>query len=536
MSGPPGHPAGTASRGDGTRGIPQLDRLIARNTAFTLLGRFAYVAGWILIAPFMVAGLGAERFGLWSLLTVVSGVYLTFDFGLQSALTKFVAEFHATGDRASLRGIFTLGILLYGGLSLAFFLAIAALREPLLGFFRVAPGLHAEAAWALVGAAAVYGVMNFYMLLSSVLSGLQRLDLWNRIAIATTLLQILGVAIVISLGGGLRWLVVNTGISMALAALWCRWSVRRLAPEIRFELPVAVPGLMRRLTRYGAALQIINLGGLVQFQLDKVLFGRFVSLTASGDYELGYRVASALWSLPALLLPALLPAVAHLDASADHARITRLYLRASRYVIGVAFPLATGIIVLSPVLFTAWLGPGHPDAARAAIALGALMGVNILTGVGGSVARGVGRPGLEAEYHVLAILLHFALSLSLIPRLGFTGGLWALFLSGAVGSIYFLVRFHLSQRIPLGRYVLEVLARPAAAAALGGLAGHSVSLWAVWSLVPEGRAQGIARLVAGGVALIGVAAAVLMASRYVSLSEVRAIVGPAGGRPREAAG
>ena len=30
-------------------------------------------------------------------------------------------------------------------------------------------------------------------------------------------------------------------------------------------------------------------------------------------------------------------------------------------------------------MFLAWLGPGHRDAARAAIALAAMMGVNILT-------------------------------------------------------------------------------------------------------------------------------------------------------------
>src|SRR5882672_3488569 len=73
----------------------ELGRLIARNTAFNLLGRLVYLVGWTLVTPYMLHRLGAERFGLWSLLTVISGLYLTFDLGLSSALTKFVAEFHA---------------------------------------------------------------------------------------------------------------------------------------------------------------------------------------------------------------------------------------------------------------------------------------------------------------------------------------------------------------------------------------------------------------------------------------------------------
>jgi O-antigen/teichoic acid export membrane protein len=506
-----------------------LGRRIALNTVLNVLGRFVSIVGWTLIAPFMLARLGVERFGLWSLITVVSGLYLTFDLGLSHALTKFVAEFRASGDRRSLRGIFTMGIAFFSGLGLLMITVIVLFRGPLVGFFHVGLELRDEADWALVGAAVVYALLNAYTLMSSVLSGLQRLDLWNRISILVTLLQLLGVWLVLSLGFGIRGLVVNTGIVLAIGTLVCWMVVRRLAPEIGIDSSSPSRPLWHRLKSFGAALQIINLGILVQFQLDKVLFARFVSLGAVASYEFAFRLMSALWALPSLLLPPLVPAVAHLDALAEGKRIARLYRRASRYVVTLAFPLAGGAILLAPRLFFVWLGPGHADAVLATRALAALMCVNILTGVGSSVVRGVGRPRLEAEYHVLSMVLHGALSLVLIPRFGFAGGLVALFVSGAFGSLYFVWRLHRFLGESTVRFVIEVLAWPLAAAivatAVTGL------LWGMGD-TDASRVVALAELAGAGVVFAATVAALLLLSRYLSLAEIRELASMIrGGRP-----
>jgi O-antigen/teichoic acid export membrane protein len=75
----------------------------------------------MLVTPWLLGRMGAERFGLWSLLTVLAGTYTAFDLGLSGSLTKFVAEFRATGDRTALRAIYTQGALFYLGLGVLFF-------------------------------------------------------------------------------------------------------------------------------------------------------------------------------------------------------------------------------------------------------------------------------------------------------------------------------------------------------------------------------------------------------------------------------
>jgi O-antigen/teichoic acid export membrane protein len=515
-----------------------LGRQIAWNAAFNLAGRFVSVAGWMIVTPWMLARMGSERFGLWSLLTVIAGTYAAFDLGLAGSLTKFVAEFRAKGDRAGLRAIYTQGVWFYAALGALFLAIIVLARGPLLGLFRVPVALRHEAGTALLAAAVAYALLNGFTFLSSVLAGLHRLDLWNRILIVTTLIQFAGVIIVLRSGGGVPALFLNTGVGLLVGIVASRMAIRRLAPEVGFDIAPGPPGLLRRMMRYSAAIQIVNLGVLAQFQLDKVLFGSMLSLAAVGNYELGFRVVSALWSVPALLLPPLLPAVAHLDAVGERERVARLYRRASRYVLAVAFPIAAGVIALSPPLFQAWLGPGHGDAAIAAIALAGMLAVNILTGVGSAIVRGAGRPGLEARYQLLAMVLHLSLSLTLIPRWGFRGGMVASAMSTAIASLWFVRAFHRHLGEPLPPFVQQIVLPPLAGAVLAGVAAW----WAAGAGSPDleawARPQALARLALGAGAFLVVVTAGHFATRALRPRDVRELFavlrGPASARGKTA--
>src|SRR5207249_10790941 len=139
---------------------------------------------------------------------------------------------------------------------------ITLLRGPSLDLIRPAPALRGEAEQALVAAAAVYAILNLHMLAASVLTGLQRMDVWNRIVIAVTLLQFAGLVVLLRQGFGLVALLLNTGATLALGAVLGGLAVRRLAPEIRFDRRGLARPLVVRLTHYSAALQVINLGVL----------------------------------------------------------------------------------------------------------------------------------------------------------------------------------------------------------------------------------------------------------------------------------
>jgi O-antigen/teichoic acid export membrane protein len=494
-------------------------RQIARNTVVNLGGRLFYLAGWAVVAPLMLARLGPDRFGLWALLSVVSGLYLSVDFGLSGALTRFVAEFRATGDTRALRGTSTLAALMYAAITLAFAIALVALRGPLLDLMRVPAGLRPEAerAW-----------------LAAVMAGIHRLDVWNGISAGVTLLQLGAIAAALVLGRGLVALMLASGASYAVGTIVGWIVIRRLAPDVGFGALPAPPGLFRRLARFGGALQVINLAVLAQLQLEKILFGVFLSLGAVGQYEFGFRLALGLWAIPQVMIPPLLPASAHLDATGDLERLRRLYRRASRYLLAIAFPLAAGIVALAPAAFVAWLGPGHRDAALCAAGLSVMMGVVAVTWAGSIFVRGMGRPGVEARYQVVAVATHVALALVLVPRFGVAGGMLALSVSGLVGALVFIVSFHRLFREPLGRFAREVFAGPALAALAGGIAAALAGGAFDPGLAAWSRGEAIARLALGMGAGLAVTLATLALTRALRVDEIRELASLALTRGRPA--
>lgn len=506
------------------RAAVPLGRQVARNTLAGYFGRAVYVIGWMALAPWMLRVLGPERFGLWSLVTIVSGLYLTFDLGLQSALIRYIAEFRAVDDRARLRAIIGMAMSLYAGLSTVWVLALVLGREPLMHAFHVSPALHDEAALALASAGVAYTAINLSMFVAALYAGIHRMDLWSLLSVVGTLLQLTLVVAVLATGGGVVGVVLANGAALVVSSVIGLVALCRLAPDLRPSAPPWPSGLWGRLVRYSVALQIINIGLLVLFQMEKVLFGRFLGLREVGEWELAYRLAFGAWSLPALLLPPLLSAIAHMSSAGERERLLRLTSRASRVLFVVAFPLAAGLIALAPVAITAWLGQGHELAARATIALGIALGVNILTGVGATVLRGLDRAGLEAEYQLIGIVLHVGLGIWLVPAIGFQGGLVAVVVSTVVSSLWFVVRFHRALAEPLLPFLQGIVLPLAFAAACGGVAGGLVAHRLSGSLVHATRAEALVAMLAGGVVLLGVSAALMAATRAVRREDVAEIV------------
>src|ERR1700704_5591128 len=83
---------------------PRLDRLelsaglLTRNWILNLLGWVVPLSVALVAVPYIVKGLGPERFGVLSLASALLGYFGIFDLGLGRATTKIVAESLARRD------------------------------------------------------------------------------------------------------------------------------------------------------------------------------------------------------------------------------------------------------------------------------------------------------------------------------------------------------------------------------------------------------------------------------------------------------
>src|SRR5215470_16122972 len=74
-------------------------RTILRNVGSNSLGYVVNVAVGLFLSPLIIDSLGVPVAGVWSLVVSFVGYYGVLDVGIRSAVSHFVATYHARGDQ-----------------------------------------------------------------------------------------------------------------------------------------------------------------------------------------------------------------------------------------------------------------------------------------------------------------------------------------------------------------------------------------------------------------------------------------------------
>jgi O-antigen/teichoic acid export membrane protein len=478
--------------------------VLVRNVVTNVVGRGSSIVAWLLITPYVLRTLGPEKFGYWSLLSAIASTAVLLDLGLGSAVTRFVAGVAGEDEHEARRGALTTGTLVAGVLALAWCAGGWLARGALLSFAHVDATWRHEAFVAAGTAVLAAGAGVLALVPNAALTGVHRLDLVNRVAIASTVVQVGASLWLLARGAGLQGLATALLLANITTLVAAVVLLRRVAPGLTLGPGAATWDRVAAQARFSAALQVIGLGVLVQYQLPKFVLARGVSLAAAGEYELAYRVAFAAWSLPSLLLPPLLPALAEWSAQGRWEAAWALYERAARYLLVLAMPLAALVAAAAPALYRAWLGPGHGAATISLVVLILLLGINVTTSAGCLFVRAIGRPWIEARYHLVSLALQLVLAAWLAPKLGLAGALLAMLVSGLAGTALFLWMFHRGLGRSLRAFVLRIAGPPGVVAAVAGTFAFVVSGSCVAAPWGGGRGGALAALVlgtlAGGVA------------------------------------
>src|SRR6267143_21716 len=71
---------------------------LAKHTAFNFAGQVLPLLAGVVLIPYIIRGLGTDRFGMLGIIWVVFGYFSLMDLGLGRATTKFLAEWLAKGE------------------------------------------------------------------------------------------------------------------------------------------------------------------------------------------------------------------------------------------------------------------------------------------------------------------------------------------------------------------------------------------------------------------------------------------------------
>lgn len=393
---------------------------LARNVTFNLAGQFLPLFAGVLLIPYIVRGLGPERFGLLGIIWVVFGYFNLMDFGLGRATTKFLAEMLARQEEGIPEMVWSsiavqalLGVL--GG-------GILALLTPVLvgRVLKTPVGLESEARatfYILAGALPAVLVASGFR---AVLEGCQRFDIANLLRIPSSMLAFVIPAMAVAGGmklpGVLLWMAI-TRLGFTLAhGYYCL----RVLPSLRLR-PAIRLSVIRPLLSFGGWVTVSNAINPILLSMDRFLIGAVLSVAMVGYYTAPMEAITKLWMVPTSLMTTVYPACSALGINRIR-ELQSIYSRSIKYLFCALAPVSLCLVLFARPIISAWLGQTFADKSAVPLqflAVGVFL--NCFAHVPYSFLQALGRPGAAAKLFLCELLPFGLLAWVMTKRFGISG-------------------------------------------------------------------------------------------------------------------
>jgi len=401
--------------------------LVARNTAWNLLGALLPVPVALVCIPLLIGALGVERFGVLGVAWMVLGYFGMFDFGLAQSTTRFVSAQVAEGRRAEVPALALASVLLHavlgiaGGVVFALLVpwlsaSVFAVPAPLIGETRAALYWLAASVPAIVVTAAARGVLE----------GLQRFDVVNLVRVPASIVNYAGPLVALYFGTGLPLVVSVIAVARFAVLLVYAIACVKLLPSGAGMRPPAGAELLR-LASYGGWLTVSNLVTPLIIAADRFIIAATVSVAAVAFYVTPYEIITRAWILSASLLGALFPVFSALAAK-EPGSLRAACRSAQLYLLTVAAPLIVLIVGSADLLLQWWLGEdfrARSTTVAQLLAVGIL--VNIVAQVPLTVLNAMGKARVTATIAAAELPLYVLAIWWAAERYGIDGvaAVWA---------------------------------------------------------------------------------------------------------------
>lgn len=437
----------------GARVEESLSHKIIRNTAYNVAGRFWGILAVLFLIPYTIKHIGIERFGIWSIAGVITGYFGLLDFGVGISFVKYIAEFYTKKEFDKINQIVNTGFVFYSLLTIIIIVLSFLFIKPIIAVFKIPAYLSGEAIFVLLVGISVFSCSSVFSPFNAIQSGLQRMDIQNKVAIVLSILNIAGTVFFLENGFGLPGLMVNNAIIFIISCILNVIIAYKILPEMKFNPYLFSKAMFNKLFKFGFNIQIAKIAGVIAGQTNKLLIAYFLSIGLVTFYHLGNSVVYYAVSISALFVSALMPAFSEMEAKGERQKLTDAYIMTTRYLALFVAPFFVFLIISAFNLMSAWMGRGYEKSALIIQILALSYGLSTIAQVAVSICMAIDRPQVLAVGSVIIIMLNLILSIVFIKTLGFIGSALGNLISINIGTLYFLIMLNKILKIPHSKII-----------------------------------------------------------------------------------
>lgn len=344
--------------------MKNLEITVFKNATANVLRGIATAMVALALPHYLVRALSQDRFSAWSLMLQITACASYLDFGLQTAVARYVAQLMEVSDYRRVTRLVNTSIGMLagaGGLALGL-IGIVLWQLPIL-FHGIPATLFYEfrlAALLLAVSTCAQLPLSAY---SGILTGLHRNE-YPAVAIGGSRIAG-GVAAIIAgvLSHSLIGVAACIGAANLLGGLIQLLVVHRLLPRLRLRLFTYFDrSTAAELARYCVGLTVWSFGVFLVSGTDLVIVGHF-QFRAVGYYSVATALITCFVGFWAAIINAFMTPIAALHARGEVGQIRVFVVRATRWMLAMNAVLASAIFLFGEPALELWVGSSYAHPA-----------------------------------------------------------------------------------------------------------------------------------------------------------------------------
>jgi O-antigen/teichoic acid export membrane protein len=395
---------------------------IFKNSSFSTAAFAVSTVVWLALTPFIVHSLGDVDYGVWILVGSICGFYGFLDFGIYSSIVRYASKYAALDDPDKINGVLStcLVMFLVIGLLIILLSVIVAFMLPL--FVNIPAGKEDMIRTVLIISGVTLALSFPFRVFSALLGALMKHNIGAAIAIITELFSAGLIVYALKNQGGL---IALSLITLAVAILGYSinlYYAYRVYPALRIRLSLFDMERAKEVFHYSIYTFFVSMGDLLRFNLDSIVIGSMLSLSAITPYALAQKILKFPMLLVVRTFNVTRPLYSSYEAKNDFPAIHKLLINSTLYSALLSFFGASMLIIYGDTFMTLWVGEQYSQAGYPVLVILALsFSIAMAQSPSIHAAYGIEKHRFLGLITIFEGVFNLILSVILVKKMGIVG-------------------------------------------------------------------------------------------------------------------
>jgi len=436
-------------------------KLILKGVFLNYVHFFVKLAIGFILTAVIVKNLGQASYGLWVALGSVIGYFGLFDFGMNTAVTKYTAEYYAQNNKKALEELVSSVFVFFIFIGVLIIIICASIVPLLPNFLRIPKNLvvSGQISFMIMSLNISLGFLS--SILGSLLYGYHRIDIWRGFGIIQALLNFVITVLFLRFGFGLIGVVTAAFLSTLILMFLFIFFIKNSKYNINIIFRLDQIKAIKKIVPYSIRAFVLGLTAFILYYAGNIVISIFLGVSAVTPYAIAYQLCIFSTFMFSLITQVNFPKFTDLYTLNDINKIRTLYIAILKLSVGIVVPIIIFLWFFGQSFINTWVGKENFVGFNVFAVLIIMNFFHALGTTPGLVLQAIGKNEKFMYSEIISAILNLSFSIFFIKKIGILSVVLGMLIGHLLTSFWIMpLLIYKYLKLPLRRYLFKGIILP----------------------------------------------------------------------------